>query len=60
MSAEGSPVRLLMTLALPTDDVIFGVFTARSEAVVAQTCQRAGMAPQRLTPALDARMAAKY
>jgi hypothetical protein len=51
---------VLMTLALPTDDVIFGVFTARSEAVVAQTCQRAGMAPQRLTPALDARMPAKY
>lgn len=28
MSAEGSPAQLLTVLPVPTDDVVFGVFTA--------------------------------
>lgn len=51
MSAEGSPVRLLTVLAVPDDDVIFGVFTAGSAADVATTCARAGLPAQRLTAA---------
>lgn len=53
MSAEGSPVQLLTVLAVPTDDVIFGVFTAGSAAVVAKTCDRAGMPARRLTGATE-------
>lgn len=53
ISAEGSPVRLLTVLAVPTDDVIFGVFTAGSATQVAQTCDRAGMPARRLTSATE-------
>jgi hypothetical protein len=56
MSAEGSPVRLLVTLAVPTDEVIFGVFAASSAQIVNQACQRAGIPAQRLTAAIDARI----
>jgi hypothetical protein len=34
--------------------VLFGVFTADSADIVAETCQRAGLPAQRLTPAVDA------
>jgi hypothetical protein len=55
MSAEGLPVRLLMTLSVPTDDVIFGVFVAASAQIVAAACQRGGIPAQRLTAAVEAR-----
>lgn len=51
MNANGSPVRLLMTLSVPTDEVVFGVFTACSAQVVAEACNRAGRPAQRLTVA---------
>jgi hypothetical protein len=54
MSIAGSSVRLLTILAVPTDEVLFGVFTADSADLVAETCQRAGLPAQRLTPAVDA------
>lgn len=54
MSMAGSSVRLLTILAVPTDEVLFGVFTADSADIVAETCQRAGLPAQRLTPAVDA------
>ena len=54
MSAAGSSVRLLTIPAVPTDEVLFGVFTADSADIVAETCQRAGLPAQRLTPAVDA------
>jgi hypothetical protein len=57
LSAEGSPVQLIMTLAVPTDDVVFGVVAARSADDVTQACRRAGIPPQRLTATLDARIA---
>ena len=53
MRAEGQSVELLMTLAVPTDEVVFGVFGAESAEVVAQTCQRAGHPAERLTSAVD-------
>jgi hypothetical protein len=53
--AAGSPVQLLMTLAVPDDDVIFGVFAAGSEQVVARVCAQAGIPAQRLSLAFDAR-----
>lgn len=51
MSADGSSVRLLMTLAVPGDEVMFGVFAAASAQLVARACNQAGMPPQRLTVA---------
>jgi hypothetical protein len=51
MSTAGSTVRLLTILAVPADDVCFGVFTADSADLVDRTCRRAGLPAQRLTPA---------
>jgi len=56
VSAEGSPVRLVIALAAPTDEVVFGLFAAQSAHVVARTCQLAGLPAQRLT-AVDTRPA---
>jgi hypothetical protein len=53
MSAEGFPVELVSLLAVPTDETLFGIFTADSASLVAQTCDRAGMPAQRLTAAAD-------
>ena len=50
-SADDSAVHLLMALAVPTDDVVFGLFRASSEQVVVQACNRAGMPAQRVTVA---------
>jgi hypothetical protein len=53
MSAHGSPVRLLNMLAVPTDEVLFAVFTADSASVVAETCDQAGIPAQRVTTATE-------
>jgi hypothetical protein len=55
MCARGSPVQLMMTLAVPDDDVVFGVFAAGSEQVVARVCAQAGMPARRLSLAFEAR-----
>ena len=57
MTTEGCPVQLLMTLAVPTDEVVFGVFTAGSAHIVAAVCERAGVPAARLTAATAARPA---
>jgi hypothetical protein len=44
-------VELLMTLAVPTDEVVFGLFTAGSAQIVSQACLRAGVPAQRVTVA---------
>jgi hypothetical protein len=51
MCAEGSPVRLLGLLAVPTDEVVFAVFAADSAHIAAQACRRAGLPVARLTAA---------
>ena len=53
---EGSPVRLLMTLAVPDDEVVFRVFAAGSAQAVSEACRRAGVPAERLTNAMDARI----
>jgi hypothetical protein len=55
MSAAGAPVHLLTMLAVPADEVLFGVFTGGSVRAVAQTCERAGLPAQRVTAATDLR-----
>jgi hypothetical protein len=49
MRVEGSAVKLLVTLAVPTDEVIYGVFAACSPDSVVQVCRRAGIPLERLS-----------
>jgi hypothetical protein len=43
VSDEGTPVQLVVTVAVPTDEVLYGVFGAQSPDIVTTTCQRAGI-----------------
>jgi hypothetical protein len=56
LSEEGTPVRLLVTLAVPTDEVLYGVFGAHSPEIVSATCERAGFPHQRLSRDVGARI----
>lgn len=53
MSEQGNTVRLLNLLAVPTDEVLFAVFTADSATAVAQACDRAGIPAQRVSTATE-------
>lgn len=55
-SEEGTPVRLVVTLAVPTDEVLYGVFGAPSPDIVTSTCQRAGIPCQRLSAHVGTRI----
>lgn len=57
MTSAGEPVQLLAMLAVPTDEVIFGVFTARDAAQVDRACQLAGVPVARLTAAVNTPLA---
>jgi hypothetical protein len=56
VSNEGTPVRLLVTLAVPTDEVLYGVFGAHSSDIVSRTCLQAGLPHQRLSGDVGARI----
>ena len=56
VSDEGTPVRLVVTLAVPTDEVLYGVFGAQSPDIVTTTCQRAGIPHQRLSAHVGTRI----
>src|SRR5258705_2752399 len=56
LSGEGTPVRLLLTLAVPRDEVLYGVFGAHSMDLVSRTCHQAGVPYQRLSEDVGARM----
>jgi hypothetical protein len=56
ISDEGTPVRLVVTLAVPTDEVLYGVFGAHSPDIVTITCQRAGIPHQRLSAHVGTRI----
>ena len=49
VSGEGAPIRLLVTLAVPGDEVLYGVFGANSPDIVSRTCLKAGVPHQRLS-----------
>lgn len=53
---EGRRVRLLITLAVPTDEVLYGVFDAASADIVTSTCDRAGLPHQRLSDLVGTRI----
>jgi hypothetical protein len=56
MTSEGTPVRVLHTVTVPGDEVVFGVIAASSEAVVTELCRRAGVPAERLTAAVSTRL----
>ena len=56
VSKEGTPVRLVVTLAVPTDEVLYGVFGAQSPDTVTMTCERAGVPHQRLSAHVGTRI----
>jgi hypothetical protein len=56
VSDEGTPVRLVVTLAVPTDEVLYGVFGAQSPDIVTATCIRAGVPHQRLSAHVGTRI----
>ncbi len=56
VSSEGAPIRLLVTLAVPTDEVLYGVFGARSPDIVSRTCLQAGVPHQRLSGHIGTRI----
>lgn len=60
MSAEGSPVWVLVMLAVPTDEVLYGVFAADSPELVQAACARAGAVPERMSQDVDARITAHF
>ena len=54
-AAGEAPVQVLVTFAVPCDEVAFAVFDASTAEAVAKVCDQAGIPAQRLTPAVDAR-----
>jgi hypothetical protein len=52
---EGSQVLLIMSVAVPTDEVLYGVFEADSRQLVWTACERAGSIPERMSVDIDAR-----
>lgn len=60
ITGEGSPVRLLATLAVPTDEVLYGVFGADSSEIVSRTCVQAGAPHQRLSGDIGTRIRECY
>ncbi|MDG4663870.1 hypothetical protein [Mycobacterium sp. 236(2023)] len=55
LTGEGASVRLVATLSVPTDEVLYGVFEAASKDLVETTCERAGFPQQRLSEDVVAR-----
>ncbi|WP_327166535.1 hypothetical protein [Mycolicibacterium iranicum] len=49
LTSGGSRVRLVATLSVPTDEVLYGVFDADSPDTVVATCNHAGLPQQRLS-----------
>lgn len=49
VTVEGTAVRLSVTLSVPTDEVLYGLFDADSPEAVVTTCQRAGVPHQRIS-----------
>jgi len=54
MSADGSQAKVLLTFAVPSDEVIFCVFVASSAEAVGEACARAGLPAERVTAAVAA------
>ncbi len=55
--ADDAGVHLVLTLAAPSDEVLYSLFTADSVETVNRVCSRAGWPPDRITSRVDARFA---
>ncbi len=55
-TGQGTPVQLLVTVSVPTDEVLYGVFGAASPEIVSRTCTAAGAPLQRLSPHIGTRV----
>jgi hypothetical protein len=53
MTSPGTPVRILHTLTVPTDQAVFGVIAADSQEIVTELCRRAGIPADRITAAIS-------
>jgi hypothetical protein len=53
-SADRTSATVVMTLTVPTDDVVFCIFEASSSEAVAQACEDAGLPAERVTAAMVA------
>ena len=49
---SGGGVALLLTIAVPADEVVFGLFTGASAESIERACRQAGPSPGRGTTAL--------
>ena len=56
MTSEGRPVQLLLTVAVPADEVVYGLFAGFSSETVVAACQRAAI-PAQLSVDVGARIA---
>ncbi|BDB44861.1 MULTISPECIES: hypothetical protein [Mycobacterium] len=52
-TAASHPVRLLLTVATPADETVFGLFSADCADAVVQSCQLAGWPVDRITSGVD-------
>jgi hypothetical protein len=55
LSAEDSPVRVLVTMFMPDDEVAFCLFAAGSPTLVEQACRHANVPISRITRAITSR-----
>ncbi|BCI51579.1 hypothetical protein NIIDNTM18_08570 [Mycolicibacterium litorale] len=56
LRAEGTDIHLVLTVAVPSDEVLYGVFDGCEPALVSRTCAQAGLAPQRLSSKVGTRI----
>jgi hypothetical protein len=55
-AAEDDAVRVVMALSVPSDEVVYCLYAARSEDDVLAACVRAGIPAERITADVDARI----
>ncbi|ORA37633.1 hypothetical protein [Mycobacterium aquaticum] len=53
LSTDKSPIRVSAVIAVPDDEVAFGIFVAGSADIVTRTCEQAGIPAQRVSAAAD-------
>ena len=49
-------VRQIVSMAVPSDEVLYAVFEAATTEAIVDVCDRAGLPPQRVTAQVDARI----
>ena len=60
VTEEGTPIQLLVTVSVPSDEVLYGVFGAGSQDIVSRTCLAAGAPHQRLSAQVGTRIRQRH